>query len=127
MYCNDINVVRGIYPTNDFLDFCVPDMQKTREERPEVYDQFMTTFYKLMASNPAGRVVQDVWVSSKIILSCVPLSFIYCVLYVYAMSKMADVIAWFIIVMVEIGFILGALFCFWEFSNHDQRYLQVNN
>ena len=28
MYCNSLEVIRGMYATHDFLDYCMPDMQK---------------------------------------------------------------------------------------------------
>ncbi len=108
-----------MYETHDFLDFCLPDMVRMQRERPQVYTQFMSTMYKMIASNPAGRVVLDLWVTAKVILSCIPMSFVYCLLYIYMVSKMAYLIAWFILGTCQLALIVSSYACFWEYGNND--------
>ena len=84
-----------------------------------MYREYTEAFYKMIASNPAGRVVQDIWVSAKIIVSCIPLSFLYCVVYVYAVSKFAHAIAWFVIVAVGLALWITTGVMFYEFGKND--------
>lgn len=43
------------------------------------------------------------------------LSFVYCLLFIYLMSFFAEFIAWGIVILVQIGLIGGAIFCFGEY------------
>lgn len=112
MYCNSNDVLANRYETHDFIGFCMPDMRKMELERPEVYKQYLQAFYRMISSNPAGRVVQDIWVSAKIILSIIPLTFLYCSLYVYVVSKLAKVIAYSSMILIELSLMTVSLWCF---------------
>ena len=112
MYCNSNEVLQQRYETHDFIGYCIPDMRTMELERPEVYKQYNQAFYRMISSNPAGRIVQDIWVSSKIILSIIPLTFLYCSIYVYIVSKFAKVITYISIVVIEIILVGASLFCF---------------
>jgi hypothetical protein len=69
----------------------------------------------MLTSNPAGRQIQDLYLSSRAIYWSMALSFVYCLLFIYLMSYFAEFIAWGIVILVQIGLIGGAIFCFGEY------------
>jgi len=100
LYCSDPLVYQQRYESHNFLGYCMPDMLQMQRERPEIYREYTDTFYKMISSHPAGRVASDIWVSSKILLSMVPMTFLLCATYVYMVSQFADVLAWIIIAFI---------------------------
>ena len=97
------------------MGYCFPDMSELKNDRPNDYTAWKVAFNELLTSNPAGRQIQDMYLSSRAIYGSMAMSFIYCLLFIYLMSWFAEYIAWAMVLLTQIGLIGGAVFCFGEF------------
>jgi heme/copper-type cytochrome/quinol oxidase subunit 4 len=62
----------------------------------------------ITGSSTSMSVVQDVWISLKITLTVLPLTFLYCAFYVWMVSKAALVIAYTVMAVVQIALWLAS-------------------
>jgi len=110
--CSSNDVSSKIYDTHTVMGYCMPDLTKLKEDRPDDYAAWKTAFNGLLTSNPAGRQVQDLYLSSRAIYWSMAMSLVYSLLYIALMSYFAEYIAWAIIAVTQIGLIGASVFCF---------------
>lgn len=95
-------------------------MTYMQNSRPTVYQEYTESFFQMIANNPFGQLVLDVWVSYKIIISVIPLTFIFCAGYVYLVSEFANAIAYVMLMLVEVVLIGISVNLFYRQSYYTQ-------
>lgn len=105
------SVASSLYETHTILGYCMPDMASIKKDRPNDYQGWQAAFNSLLNSNPAGRQLQDMYLSSRAIYGSMAMSLVYCVLFIYLMSWFAEYIAWAVVGLAQLG-LVGATFYF---------------
>jgi hypothetical protein len=100
----------SVYDTNTVLGYCMPNMETLKEAA-----QWTLALNEMMNSNPAGRQIQDLYLSSRAIYWSMGMSFVYCLLFIYLMSLFAEYIAWAIVVLIQIGLFGATAFFMGEY------------
>jgi hypothetical protein len=79
-----------------------------------------------LLDNNAGSLFKDLYLSGTAIQYSLLISFVFCIVYIYAVSLFAEYIAWLIIFVLQISFIGGSAACFykWKIVN-DSNLVQV--
>lgn len=90
----------------------MPDLGDLKKERPNDYAAWQTAFNEMLNSNPAGRQIQDMYLSSRAMYASMAMSFVYCILFIYLMSWFAEYIAWAIVILTQVGLVGATIFCF---------------
>ena len=63
-----------------------------------------------MLKGESGRVIKEIQDSQATIYICFAMAFVYCCLYIYAMSRWANCLAMFAVLLLELTFCGGAAF-----------------
>ena len=111
-YCAQTSVSSKIYKTRSVMGYCMPVMSDLKDDRPDDYKKWQIALNEFMTSNPAGRQVQDMYLSSRAIYGSMAMSFVYCLVFIYLMSWFAEYIAWAMVCLTQVGLIGASVFCF---------------
>lgn len=114
--CASTASVPFVYTTYNLFGYCFPNPIALKKNHPELVAHFNEEWNLMLSSNAAGRGIQDISKSSTALYTSIALSFVYSILFIYLMSWFAEYIAWGIIVLVQLGLIGGAIFCFGEYT-----------
>lgn len=112
--CQSNSVVSSIYSTHEVLGYCIPDISDLKKQDPNMYEAWKIAF-KQLTNNPAGRKLQDLYLSSRAIYASMALSLVYCILFIYLMSAFAEYIAWACIGLTQIGLFIGSGVAFQQY------------
>ena len=104
-----------IYDTNTVMGYCMPDMATLKNDRPSDYLKWQLAFDEMLNSNPAGRQIQDLYLSSRAIYWSMAMSFVYCLIFIYFMSLFAEYIAWTMVILVQLGLFAATAFFMTEY------------
>jgi len=97
------------------MGYCFPAISELKTDRPDDYAKWQIAFNELLTSNPAGRQIQDMYLSSRAIYGSMAMSFVYCLVFIYLMSWFAEYIAWAMVALTQLGLLGGAVFCIGEY------------
>lgn len=104
-----------VYPTKQFINYCLPDMKELNETHPEQYndikgatDKLKEEFTQMLTDELGSSFFKDIYLSSRAISWSCGLSFVWCIIFLYLMSFFAECIAWVIVGLVQIGFFVAS-------------------
>jgi F0F1-type ATP synthase assembly protein I len=112
--CNSNSVKAAIYASHEVVGYCIPDLKDLKEQDPNMFKAWNIAF-KELTNNPAGRKMQDLYLSSNAIYTSIVMSFVYCILFIYLMSAFAETIAWACIVLTQVGLFAGSGVCIQQY------------
>jgi hypothetical protein len=88
--------------------YCIPNVKTLRPETKKNWEAAYQTFL----NSSAGNYVNDLYLASTAIFASLGMSVIYCFIFMFIMSMFAECISWFIVIIVQLGLIAGAVTCF---------------
>jgi hypothetical protein len=91
------NSIKKTYKTIDALDFCLPTSTKGFKE---VDKKGIAAVKQNFMSSKAGSVALDLYKSSRAIYWSMAMSIVYSIIFIYLMSKFAEVIAWCCVILI---------------------------
>jgi hypothetical protein len=96
--CNSAKVSESSYETIDIANYCFP---KNVDDLPAASKQGWDNVVKDFKNSQAGKLINDMKVTKKAVFACMGLGFVYSILYIYAMSRFANCLAKFAILIIE--------------------------
>lgn len=108
--------VDKIYETNRVAFMCLPDTERIKDE---TFVRNWLEVYKHFLENPVGSNFKDMWLSSRAMFLSFFMALIYCLLYIYLMSKFGHYIAWFAVILIQLALIGTSAAFFYIYVNVD--------
>ena len=103
--CNSASVTSMQYDTVGVAGYCFP---KDIDELPAEYRQGWDNVINQFKESQAGQTFNDLQVTKTAVFVCLGMAFVYSILYIYAMSRFANCLAKFAILLIEL-FWIGAI------------------
>ena len=98
-----------IYNTRGVLNYCFP---RSTDDLPASFKAGWKMALNSFKDSKGGAYFNDLYLSSRAIYASIGMSVIYSFVFIFVMSAFAEIIAWIIIVLVQIGLIGGAVGCY---------------
>jgi len=114
--CAKINDAHKSYAAGHF---CVPSLASLRATKSPAYETWRAMLTDVLTKNPTGRKVYDLYLSSRAIYISIAMAVVYCLGYIYLMSLFAECIAWAMIVLTQVGLIVGALYAVFVYKDRN--------
>jgi hypothetical protein len=105
-------------PTIKIMNWCLPDPTADSDLvfKNTSKAQWDATWAQFKDSS-AGSYIYDLYLSSTAIYTCMGLAPVWCFIFIAIMSAFAEQIAWFCIVLAQLGMIGGTVVCFMYRTN----------
>ena len=102
--CNSAAVKAKEYETIDVAGYCMP---KSLDTLPKEYRTGWDNVVQKFKESQAGQLINDMKVAKTGVFICLGMGFVYSILYIYALSRFANCLAKFSVLVIELGFIGG--------------------
>lgn len=102
--CNSASIKEKEYETLDVAGYCIP---KSVDTLPEAYRSGWDNVEQKFKESQAGKMINDIKIAKTGVFICLGLGFVYSILYIYALSRFANCLAKFSVLVIELGFIGG--------------------
>jgi len=106
--CDEQSIKDDFYNTRGVLGYCFP---RSTDELPEEMRAGWKQALDAFLSNPTGQYFNDLYLSSRAIYISMAMGVVYCFLYIYFMSAFAEPIAWFCVVLLQVGLFAASVAC----------------
>lgn len=112
-----------IYETNTVVFMCLPNAEMINDK---TFVRNWRQVYEAFLENPIGSNFKDMYISSRAIYCSFFMALVYCLFYIFMMSKFGHYIAWFVVIFIQLALIATSAAFFYIYVNvHSLRMIQT--
>lgn len=81
----------------------------TEMAKTDSFKKTYATIKNAITSSGAGKILQDMYTARKPIFISIAMAIVYSLAFIYLLSGFAECIAWFCVILTQLGLIAGAV------------------
>lgn len=96
------------YESYTILTYCVPNVSTLNAEQSAGWKLAFNEF----KSSSAGSYFNDLYLASTAIFISIGMALVYCFLFIAVMKFFAEYLAWFCVIVVQVGLFVPPVLCY---------------